>query len=668
MADSTLDADLVVLGGTAAGVATAVRAARSDLEATLVTYNAHLGGMMAGGLSRTDSYVGTEARTPLLEAFWGRIATHYCETYGRDSTQYDRCDEGFLFEPHVAEAVFDDLVEEAGVTVHREYRVAGVERDGRSIRSLTVERFSDASSETPASGQSLELTADTFVDATYEGDLAATAGVPYRVGRESRWEYGEQYAGRLFSEKGTRLFPGSTGVGDDAVQAYDYRVCLTDDPDNRLAIPKPASYDREEFLPIVEDPIEAEGDVSAWDSEPIACHLKSELVRLTREEVIEQGFATINLLRGPLPNDKYDLNTADLPGRADEYPDGDWETRREIAREHRDHVLGLVYFFQHDDAVPDPVQEEARQYGLPADEFTDNDHFPFQLYVREGRRIEGRATFTERDAREAEGLQRAPINDGSIAIGEYAMDSHDCRPVRRPGSLCDGHFYLGEVTVPSQIPYDAMLPAGLDNLVVPVALSATHVGFGTIRLEPTWFQLGEVAGYATVLADERETTPGDLDADALQRRLAEDGGLLTYFHDVAVDDGDPWIPALQYLGTEGFFASYDARPEEALEDVTAERWARFAAEVRAGEGSPMERARSLPDASGETVETVTDGAGSGTDGVTAEAFVSDLTAAFDRHELPAEAPSTALAESDLDGGDELTRGAACELCYDLVTV
>jgi hypothetical protein len=476
--------------------------------------------------------------------------------------------------------------------------------------------------------------------------------VPYRVGREGREAYGEQYAGRLFSEKGTKCFTGSTGVGDDAVQAYDYRLCLTDDPDNRRPIEQPAGYDRTEFLPIIEDGGEdAPGSWDAHTSTERACHLKSELVRPGSDEIEAMGFKQLHLLRGPLPNDKRDLNTADLPGAVDDYPEADWERREEIAQRHREHVLGLLYFFQNDAAVPDSLQQEANRWGLPEDEFEDNAGFPFQLYVREGRRIEGRTTFTEHDARLTEGLDRAPIAGDSIAIGEYPMDSHDCRPVRRPGTLADGHHYLGEITVPSQIPYEAMLPANIDNLLVPVALSATHVGFGTVRLEPTWFQLGEAAGYAAALAADRATTPGALDASALQRRLVADGAMLTYFEDVAVDPDDSAAAAAQYLGTRGFFRGYTARLDEPLGAATAERWATFAAALRAGasERSPTDRARALPADGGEPV--------------TADRFCERLREAFEARGLDASVVDEATAA---EPSEPITRGDACVLVYRLV--
>ena len=638
--------DLVVLGATPGGIASAVRGNRAGLESLLVTYHAHLGGMTAGGLSVTDTTLEpTRARSPLLDEFFERVRTHYRDTYGADSSQYDHCQEGLHFEPKVAESIFEALIEEAGVDVHRGYHPVSVTRSGRNLQAISFDSFDGT--------DNLEVHGETFIDATYEGDLAAVAGVPYRVGREGREEFGEQYAGRLFSEKGTRIFPGSTGTGDDAVQAYDYRLCLSKDPANRRLPDRPNNYDREEFLPIVEDgPEDVPGHGDSYKNEEIPCHIKSELVVPTLEEIQGMGLESLLLLRGPLPNEKRDLNTADLPGEVDDYPEANWDRREEIAKRHEEHVLGLLYFLQNDPTVPDDLQEQARQWGLPQDEFEDNNGFPFPLYVREARRIEGRTTFTEHDARLAEGLQRAPINHDSIAIAEYAMDSHDCRPVRRQGSLAEGHHFLPEITVPSQVPYNALLPEEVDNLLVPVPLSATHVGFGTIRLEPTWMQIGEAAGYAAALAAETGTSPGDLHVGAIQRQLVEDGAMITFFDDVHVDSETPGVPAAQFLGTKGFFRSYDARLDEPLRTKIAEQWAQLAATVRAGDGEPTEHARGLP-------------AEGGGRPVTAGEFAETLQDASDRYDIDAALVDAAFSAIDPD--EQINRGLACTVLHDYLS-
>ena len=648
MADDTVHRDVFVLGATPGGIAAAIRAARAGLDVELVTYHAHVGGMMTGGLSRTDTTV-RAPRTPLFDAFRDAVLNHYAEIYGEDSKQVEDCNEGKWFEPHVGEAIFDAFLDaEDGISITWEHQVTGVARHGRRITAVTSEPFDG--------GDARTVTAETFIDGTYEGDLFAAAGVPGRVGREARWEYDEPHAGVLFSEKGTRIFHGSTGEGDDAVQSYDYRVTLSKDPDTRRRPERPDEYDREEYLPIVQDPPEADPDFDAGGrvDRELACHIKSEMVRPTVEEIRERGIESILMARS-IPNEKADMNTADLPGEADEYPEGDWATRKRIAKRHRDHALGLLYFLHNDEAVPDDIQEEARKWGLATDEFTDNGNFPFQLYVREARRLEGRRTFTENDARLAVGLQRAPVNGTAIAIAEYPMDSHDCRPVRRPGSLCEGHFYLPEITVPSQVPWETLLPRGVDNLLVPVALSATHVGFGGIRLEPTWMQIGESAGLATALAAEADVPVAALDPARLQVELAEGGSMLSYFDDCHPGTDASWTPAVQYLSTKGFFRDYRAAPEGFLDPETASVWARAATALLEGTLDPMAAARSLPATPEGTLSP--------------EDFLAMLTSAIEGTlETPPDATQRTRAFGHVDtDADAITRGEACEAIYALVT-
>ncbi|WP_247002277.1 FAD-dependent oxidoreductase [Halosolutus gelatinilyticus] len=648
--------DTVVVGGTAGGIATAVRAAREGTPTLLVTYNEQLGGMMAGGLSYTDTLV-MKPRAPILDEFFERVREHYETAYGRESRQYEYCEDGYIFEPHVAEETFEALVaDEDDLTVVRGYYPESVTRSNGTVNAVAFESFDG--------DDSFAVNGSVFVDATYEGDLLATAGVSYRVGRESRSEHDEQFAGRIFTgirgdryypreavghaddsapmdrrgplhvpeEKRqgeldlrphpaglTEIFPGSDGSGDDAIQAYNYRLCLSRDPQNRRLPARPESYDREEFLEELED-------------------------------VRESGLRSYLSLRY-LPNDKADMNSADLPGQNYDYPEGSWETREAIARRHREYALGLLYFLQNDEAVPDDIRSDAREWGLAADEFVDNDNFPWQFYVREARRLDGRYTFTERDARLAPGLDRAPVHDDAVAFAEYPLDSHACREVRRSGGQPEGFFYASQVTRPSQIPYRALLPKDVSNLVVPVAVSSTHVGYGTIRLEPTWMHIGEAAGVAASLANERDLPPAALDADALQRRLAEAGVSLSFFNDVDAATDEPWAPAVQYLATKGFFESYDVRPTEPLTRSVAEAWAIATASVIDGGA----------DDATERATAVRADVRAGTDApVTGSEFVAMLRSELDGAELSTDG-------IDEDEADEpIARGEACRLVYSVL--
>ena len=703
--------DVVVLGGTPAGIAAAVHAARGGLDARLITYNDSLGGMMASGLGMTDTFLHPrKGRSPVLDEFFERVETHYRTTYGAGSEQHDTCNGGLVFEPHVAEEAFDALVDaERSLTVDRGWRPVSGERQGERLTRLRVESLAEGDAD------AFEVEAEVFVDATYEGDLAAVAGAPYRVGRESRDEYGERFAGRVFTDAAdvTTIRAGSTGEGDDAVQSYNYRLCLSSDPDNRRYPEKPDGYDRREYLWTlydreemrdlltdrgVDDPMsfglaertseqlaeamsrwfeagERYADVDDDDrwvplaedvyrgADPVEDALLPLPAQTRLLDRSSEGLAgDVHLdahegfIWGRLPNGKRDMNACDLVGESHAYPEADWDERRDIAERHLAYVLGFLYFLQNDEAVPDGAREQAREWGLATDEFVDNGNVPFQLYVREARRIEGRETFTEHDAFLGEGIERAPVNDGSVAIAEFPLDPHDVGAVRRQGTAADGRFFLTESTVPSQIPYGTLLPEGLDNLLVPVALSASHVGFQTVRLEPTWFQLGEAAGVAASHAVRTGSLPAELDASAVQRELADRRSTLSYFADVDVSDDDPWVEAVQFLGAKGFFNSYRADPTGPLDGDTADLWAETTADLLAGELDATERARRLP-APGERADA---------DGVGSEAFRDTLRREFDRAGVRS-SPGPVAADGELSDVDSLTRGEACRIAYGLVT-
>lgn len=418
----------------------------------------------------------------------------------------------------------------------------------------------------------------------------ATAGCVSRVGREARDEYDEAHTGRIYTYEGTKLAPGNTGVGDDAVQAYNYRVTVTNDPENRVLPERPPNYDRSEYRAFFEEREERNEFWTAWSideapTERLAHPHCGDYLDADFETIAEEGLAGVFRLTG-VPNRKGDLDTADILGAAEEYPEAGPETRQAIACRHREHALGLLHFLQNDEEVPEAARERAREWGLPADEFEDTGNFPWQLYVREARRLVGRYVFTENDAELAPGIERAPIHADAVATAEYDMDSHECRPVRRPGSCGEGAFNLYDVTVPSQIPYGTILPEEYDNLVVPVTTSATHVGFATIRMEPTWMHLGEVAGLAAALGDERDRPPADLDVTDLQHELLDRGGMLALFGDTDVADEEQWVEAVQQCATRGFFYSYDARPTDALDRTTAREWAATTAAWLDGERDP----------------------------------------------------------------------------------
>ena len=572
--------DLIVIGSSPCGITCALRAAREGLSVLLVSEGRHIGGMLASGIGVMDTqYDGR--RAPLYDEICDRIKGYYRERYGADSVQYRTCLPGdrtssgnrLTFEPHAAEAVLEQLIaEQPGITVLRGWVVDGVERGVDQVAAVHLRRESGE--------QRQRIAAALFVDATYTGDLAAQAGVPYRVGREDRHEFGEPHAGRIFSVRvnndgvatypraavegllnlrpfqsvSAQIFAGSTGEGDHKVQSYHLRLCMSRDPANQRKPRRPAGYDRDYFL------------------------------RRFRGRWPRIG-------GNPIPNAKANWWTNYI-GEGWAYPDADWSQRRAIIDRYRDYHLGLIWFLQNDAEVPEEVRAAASQWGLAADEFVDNDHVPYELYVREARRIQGRAVFTEHAGSLARGIERAPMHADAVAMTEWFMDSHEVSEDTRPGSAGDGLILLSEITRPGQVPFRCLLDRKLVNLLVPLCVSATHVGWGTIRLESVFMQLGEAAGFACALAKETHTAPGHLDADLLVRRLVAAPMMVSFFNDFDAATVAPWVAAVQYLGTRGFFADYDARPDDPLSVAVAEVWARAYGELVAGppRGADADRA------------------------------------------------------------------------------
>ncbi len=654
--------NLVVVGATPGGIACAVRAAREGLDVLLTHYRNHVGGVLCSGLSGLDTQY-TGRRCNLLSEFCDGVLEHYRSEFGERSEQFQTClrraptqfwiDHGkttardderpvedishgyygrLHFEPQVGERVLLRLLQrEKRVTLLTRCFPKSVVRNGRSVEAIVLQ-FRDGSDD-------LQVAAEVFVDATMEADLAALAGLPYRVGREARSEHGERHAGKIFmglefakvgqggfpqdAVKGklnlipydgctTEIFTGSTGEGDAQVQAYNYRICLSCDPENRIIPQKPPTYDREVFMELR----------SRW------------------------GLGT------PLPNNKMKWNAANLPGGAINYPEGDWRIRREIEQRHRDHALGFLFFLQNDQAVPEDFRKEARRWGLAKDEFTDNGNFPYEMYVREARRIVGRYVFTEHDATLAPGSRRTPIHGDSIAIAEHPMDSHSVSFESRAGSRREGKFLLSELTRPSQIPFRTLLPKNIDNLMVPVCISSSHVGWGTLRLEPVFMHVGESAGYAASMAVSNDYAPADLNTDQLQRKLVENGVMISFFNDFDMATPEPWVPAVQYFGTKGFFGSYDARPNEVLTEDTARYWAKIVTSLKVGSKQPiMEPCNDVHQPA--TLNS----------GITLREFFAIVEKEFNRLEIETRDFNKIDIFSRSDGSAFCKRGEACLMLY-----
>lgn len=588
--------DLVVIGGTPGGIACAIRAAREGLTVLLVNHNYHLGGFLTSGAGGWEApYDGH--RSPLFSEILKRTADHYSHKYGPDSPQYraslpqsdsrkhiDRP----KVEPHVAEQLFEEMIAaEHTITVLRRYYVHSVARQDRKLLAVTLTELNGE--------KAFRVKADTFADATYEGDLLAAAGVSYQLGREPRTQYGEPHAGVVYTSKRSlpdgqagfskdaaegRLdirhfhhasgpqMPSSTGEGDNSVMAYNYRLILTKNPQNKIPIKKPENYDAD-----------APKKVSNGSYIPSLPNLIED-----KPNVVPN-----------IQNDKIGWNGGRLIGPQNEYPEGDWATREKISRLYLDTMLSLLWYYQNDPAARPEDREYWKEYGLAADEFVKNGNLPYEIYVREGRRLVGRHVFTEHDGLAAPGLGRTPIHKDSVAITDWPMDSVACVERGTEGGSADGIFFLSEESRPAQVPYRSLLAKEVDNLLAPVPLSASHVGWGCLRLEPVWMQTGEAAGFAAALAKSMQTTPGELDSDLLLRTLIRNHFMVSFFNDFDASSSDPWVAAAGYFGTKGFFAEYDAKPDELLDMQTARCWMEIFRQLQSREDfDPMKLSVKLP--------------------------------------------------------------------------
>lgn len=516
-----LRVDVAVYGSTPAGIAASVVAARQGLSVALVEPTTHVGGLLTGGLSYTD-FRTQESVTGFFREYMNRVLAYYQSKYGPDSPQVRDCFLGAHAEPHVSQLVLRQmLAEQKSLTLHTSWELSSA----TSLASTAGRRaLQTASFQSPQGAQ--RIVARFWVDATYEGDLAAAAKVPYRLGRESTREHGERLAGVLFFDQG-KILPGSTGLADDSVQCANLRITMTSNPALRVPVPRPAQYQRGDYAHLI--PLFRSGKI--------------------RDVYTEDHSGILRWQR--IPNDKSDMNDIKqapirlaLPDEMQEWPNGDAATRQRIYARHRDYALGLLFFLQNDDEVPAAIREKAQAWGLPKDEFAETSHVPPVLYVREARRIRGLYTFTEHDTQPAPASVRAPWHRDSIAIGDYALNSHG---QHKQGplypQLVEGDFAFS--TTPFQIPFGTIAPAAVDNLLVPVALSATHVGYSALRLEPTWTALGHAAGLAAGLYVQA----GRIDVPRLQAQLWQQGQATIYTSDVP--PGHPLFGAVQWAGAQG---------------------------------------------------------------------------------------------------------------------
>ena len=520
--------DVVVYGGTSAGIIAAVQAKRIGKSVVVVAPEKHLGGLSAGGLGFTDtgdkSVIGGLSRE-----FYQRVWSHYDtaaawkwqtrDEYGNKGQGTPAMDGEhrtmWIFEPHVAEKVFEDFVKEYQIPVHRNEwlnRATGVARQDGRITSLTT-----------LSGRT--YTGRMFIDATYEGDLMAAAGVSYHVGREAQATYGEKWNGVQIGilhhrhhfgvlkapispyvtpgDPKSGLLPrisaarsGEFGQADARIQAYCYRMCLTDHPGNRIPFEKPAGYDPRQY----------------------------ELLL----RVFQAGWRETFQKFDPIPNRKTDTNnhgpfSTDNIGMNYDYPDASYERRRAILQEHERYQKGWLYFIANDPRVPAEVRDEMRKWGLAKDEFTDSGGWPHQIYVRESRRMLGMFVMTEHEL-----LKTRPTPD-PVGMGSYTIDSHNVQRYVTPDGAVQNEGDIGVSTNgPYSIAYGALVPrrGQAGNLIVPVCVSSSHIAFGSIRMEPVFMVLGQSAATAAALAIDGGVALQDVPYAQLRERLVKDGQIV----------------------------------------------------------------------------------------------------------------------------------------------
>ena len=523
----TRTADVIIYGGTSAAVTAAVQVKKMGRSVIVVSPDKHLGGLSSGGLGFTDtgdkSVIGGLAR-----AFYGRLYDHYQkpgswtwekrEQFGNKGQGTPALDGAnrtmWIFEPHAAEQVFEDYVRENSITVYRnEYlnrSAGGVQKRGNVIQSFRT-----------LSGTL--YVGKMFIDVTYEGDLMAAAGVSYHVGREANSVYGEEFNGvqpgvfqhghyfktnvspyKTPGDPKSGLLPevspepiGEKGSGDNKIQAYCFRMCLSNHPDNRIPFAKPAGYDPARY----------------------------ELLARVFANGYTETFNKYDLI----PNRKTDTNnhgpfSTDYLGKNYDYPEATYERRREIIRDHELYQKGLMYFLQNDPRVPADVHERMQQWGLPKDEFTDNGGWPHQIYVREARRMIGEFVMREADA-----LGKTTVPN-SIGMGSYSLDAHNAQRYVKADGFVQNEGDIGvHPKQPYSIAYGSILPkeAECANLLVPVAMSASHIAYGSIRMEPVFMILGQSAATAAVLAIQNKVSPQKLPYEKLKAVLLEDGQRLT---------------------------------------------------------------------------------------------------------------------------------------------
>ena len=526
------ETDICVFGGTSGGIAAAIQASRMGKSVVLLEPGKYLGGLTTGGLGATD--IGNKAAVGgMSREFYRRIAKHYADdaawrlekrqdffskrasgqSKASDLTSADAT--MWTFEPHVATKVFREMLQEAKVPWHFNQRLASVKKDGLRITEIRMEN-----------GETYR--AKMFIDATYEGDLMARAKVSYHVGREANATYGETLNGiRAETPKHQFIVPvdpyvkpgdassgllpfiqpgdgGKPGEGDHRVQTYNYRLCFTTNAANRLPVKPPPNYDPAKY-------------------ELLARYLEA-LVAAGKKPQLSQFWNPIWM-----PNHKTDINnnggfSTDYIGMNYDYPEAGYARREEIARYHENYIRGFIAFLATSPRVPEYMRKEMQRWGPAKDEFTDTGGWPNQLYVREARRLVGALVMTEAHCRYKE-----VVND-SVGLAAYNMDSHNCQRIVKDGRAeNEGDVQVAPMK-PYPISYRALIPKAneCENLFVPVCLSASHIAYGSIRMEPVFMIMGQSAATAASLAIDDQRAVQNVDYAKLREQLLADKQVLAW--------------------------------------------------------------------------------------------------------------------------------------------
>ena len=524
--------DLCIYGGSASGVMAAYSAAQMGLDVLVIEPSERIGGLTTGGLSFTDIGNKQVVKGVALQ-FYRRLGEHYGNL------------EQWVFEPSVAHKILLDYLDHKNIDVVKGYHICDAEMDGTKILSLTV-----AGGENSA--DTLSYNAKWFIDASYEGDLMAKSGVSYRTGREDCSEYGETWNGvhmrhlhQFPDGVDPYVIPGdpssgllwgisegtlaAQGSGDNLIQAYNYRICLTDNPDNRIPIEKPENY----------DPSKYELLLRVYDAQP---HMR---------EINQYFIWSIG------PNRKTDVNnrgafSTDMIGANHNYPEATWEERQEIIKAHKEYTLGLLYFVATDPRVPAEIQNFVKEWGLPKDEYVEHGNWTPQLYVRECRRMVGEYVATQADC------DNKVIAPEGIAYAAYTMDSHNTQRIviEKDGKKMvknEGDVEIGG-GMPYPISYRSLTPKREEctNLLVPICCSASHIAYGSIRMEPVFMCMGQAAGMAIALADQQGLERvQDVNYKDINDIMAVNPYLDGTSADIIIDDNQAVAKGDKWLGSKG---------------------------------------------------------------------------------------------------------------------